>query len=184
MESVKHLANYRAMMGRRKLAWGESGAEIAETALVMPIVFMVLLGIFWFGRAYNVYSTITYAAREGAITAARASCAECGNTLPTDVAVATRVSDVLRASKLDPTQIASYAPAPTFCSGFNAGNSCAASSNVRVCRNVQMNAISSNQPACGTLVTFQYPYQFFLPFTSLNLQLFNLPAAAEVPMEN
>src|SRR5690242_15189095 len=104
MGSVKHLENYRAMMDRRKLARDERGAEIVETALVMPIVFMVLLGIFWFGRAYNVYSTITYAAREGAITAARASCAECGNTLPTNVAVATRVSDVLRASKLDPTQ--------------------------------------------------------------------------------
>jgi Flp pilus assembly pilin Flp len=184
MELVKRLASYRSMMDRRKLARDESGAEIVETALVLPIVFMVLLAIFWFGRAYNVYSTITYAAREGAMTAARASCADCGNTLPTDVAVATRVGDVLRASKLDPTQIASYAPAPTFCSGFNAGNSCTASSNVRICRNVQMNAVSSNQPACGTLVTFQYPYQFFLPYTSLNLQLFNLPAAAEVPMEN
>ena len=108
----------------RDLARDASGAEIAETALVMPIMFMVLLAIFWFGRAYNVYSTITYAAREGAMTAARASCADCGNAPPLDTAVATRVSDVLRASKLDPNQIATYTQSPNFCSGFNAGNSC------------------------------------------------------------
>lgn len=184
MELVKRLGNSNSMRKWGRVARDASGAEIAETALVMPIMFMVLLAIFWFGRAYNVYATITYAAREGAMTAARASCADCGNAQPLDTVVATRVSDVLRASKLDPNQIATYTQSPNFCSGFNAGNSCTASSNVTICRNVQMNAASSNQPTCGTLVTFQYPYQFFLPFTSLNMQLFNLPAAAEVPMEN
>ena len=86
---------------------GDSGAEIAETALVMPLVFLFLLGIFWFGRAYNVYSTITYAAREGALTAARANCAGCGNTLPTPAVVAARVQ-ACSASKLDPNPIALY----------------------------------------------------------------------------
>jgi len=28
------------------------GAEIAEVALVLPLVFMFLLGIVWFGRAF------------------------------------------------------------------------------------------------------------------------------------
>ena len=32
----------------------ESGAEIAEVAVVLPIVFMFLLGIVWFGRAFNL----------------------------------------------------------------------------------------------------------------------------------
>src|SRR5450756_2581669 len=64
-------------------------AEIAEAALVLPPVFMLLLGIIWFGRAFNIYSTITQAAQQGAITAARASCATCavGNTFPNDAAV-------------------------------------------------------------------------------------------------
>ncbi len=39
--------------------------EIAEAAIVLPLMFTMLLGIYWFGRAYNVYSTITHAAREG-----------------------------------------------------------------------------------------------------------------------
>ena len=47
------------------------GAEIAEAALVLPLVFMLLLGIIWFGRAFNIYSTIQQAAQQGAIVAAR-----------------------------------------------------------------------------------------------------------------
>src|SRR5713101_10097381 len=60
------------------------GAEIAEAALVLPLVFMLLLGIIWFGRAFNIYSTIQQAAQQGAITAARDKCATCprGSVLP------------------------------------------------------------------------------------------------------
>ena len=30
------------------------GQEIAEAALVLPIVFMLMLGIFWFGQAFSI----------------------------------------------------------------------------------------------------------------------------------
>src|SRR6267378_1071707 len=66
----------------RKLG-STDGAEIAEAALVLPLVFMLLLGIVWFGRAFNIYSTITQAAQQGAIIAARDPCATCGNDPPT-----------------------------------------------------------------------------------------------------
>src|SRR4029077_20118251 len=81
------------------------GAEIAEAALVLPLVFMLLLGIVWFGRAFNIYSTITQAAQQGAITAARASCATCGNTPSSDAAVDNAIYAVMQASSLDPAQI-------------------------------------------------------------------------------
>ncbi len=54
----------------RKLGSAD-GAEIAEAALVLPLVFMLLMGIIWFGRAFNIYSTIQQAAQQGAIKAAR-----------------------------------------------------------------------------------------------------------------
>ena len=79
------------------------GAEIAEAALVLPLVFMLLLGIVWFGRAFNIYSTIQQAAQQGAITAARDSCATCGNNA--SAAVDTVITAVMQASNLDPTQI-------------------------------------------------------------------------------
>src|SRR5437870_1326455 len=82
------------------------GAEIAEAALVLPLVFMFLLGIIWFGRAFNIYSTITQAAERGAITAARPTCAVgCGSNFPSDIAVDNSVFAVMQASSLDPSQI-------------------------------------------------------------------------------
>jgi Flp pilus assembly protein TadG len=44
----------------------ERGAAIIETALTLPIVFLVSVGIFEFGRAYQTWQVITNAAREGA----------------------------------------------------------------------------------------------------------------------
>jgi len=32
--------------------------EIAEAAVVLPLTMMLLLGIYWFGRVYNIYGTI------------------------------------------------------------------------------------------------------------------------------
>ena len=79
------------------------GAEIAEAALVLPLVFMLLLGIVWFGRAFNIYSTIKQAAQQGAITAARATCATCGNNpSPPMPRWTTRLTAVMQASNLDP----------------------------------------------------------------------------------
>jgi Flp pilus assembly protein TadG len=42
------------------------GAAIIETALTLPIVLLVCVGIFEFGRAYQTWQVMTNAAREGA----------------------------------------------------------------------------------------------------------------------
>ena len=92
------------MMGIRKLA-ATTGSEIAEAALVIPIFFMVLLGIYWFGRAFNIYATINHAAREGARVATAQTCATCGNVSLNADAVALQVKQALLASHLDPGQV-------------------------------------------------------------------------------
>ncbi len=162
------------------------GAEIAEAALVLPLVFMLLLGAVWFGRAFNIYSTIQQAAQQGAITAARASCATCGNSPSTTVI--NTIDAVLQASNLDPTQIpASASPGLAACpSPAPPGGACTATTNqIWVCSNVWLNSTASTQPAqCGSVVSFQYPFQFYLPFTSLNLQQITLSAQAQSRMEN
>ena len=48
----------------------EKGASAVEFALILPILIMLVFGIFQFGIAYNNYITITHAAREGARRAA------------------------------------------------------------------------------------------------------------------
>ena len=52
-----------------------------------------------------------------------------------------------------------------------------------ICRAVVLNPGFTPQ-VCGTIVTFQYPFQFYLPFTSLNLQQITLTAYAQSRMEN
>jgi Flp pilus assembly protein TadG len=171
----------------RKLA-NTDGAEIAEAALVLPLVFMILLGIVWFGRAFNIYSTIQQAAQQGAITAARPTCATCsgGNTFPLDGTVTGAVETVMKSSNLDTTQILPNPnpAAPVFCA--NPPNTCSTTDNITVCRNVLLNppASATQLPQCGTIVSFQYPFQFYLPFTSLNLQKIILSAQAQSRMEN
>ncbi|MBU2598175.1 MAG: pilus assembly protein [Actinobacteria bacterium] len=48
----------------------EKGASAVEFAIILPILIMLVFGIFQFGIAYNNYITITHAAREGARRAA------------------------------------------------------------------------------------------------------------------
>ncbi len=172
----------------RKLGSAD-GAEIAEAALVLPLVFMLLLGIIWFGRAFNIYSTIQQAAQQGAITAARATCATCpaDNTFPTNATVQATVEAVLKSSNLDPAQIpANPPPSPLSCTSPPTPPCTTTSDNITICRQVLLNSpASATQPAqCGTLVSFQYPFQFYLPFTSLNLQQIVLSAQAQSRMEN
>jgi hypothetical protein len=164
------------------------GAEIAEAALVLPLVFMLLLGIVWFGRAFNIYSTIQQAAQQGAIVAARSTCATCGDQEATYPAVFNTVSAVMQASSIDPTQIPvnTNAPTPFSCVPPIATLTCPVYGNISICQKVLLNSpLQPNQTAqCGTIVSFQYPFQFYLPFTSLNLQNITLSAQAQSRMEN
>jgi Flp pilus assembly protein TadG len=177
------------MKARRAIRWkqiavGTDASQIAEAALVLPIVFMLLFGIIWFGRAYNIYTTITYAAREGARVAAQPSCATCGNA-PNDAAdVATRVTQVLQASHIDPLKINAYTPNPAPVGGSCGALTTRTNKNVTLYTNVQLNPGSLGPQDCGVVVSFQYPFQFRFPFTSLNNQLVNLKAAVEMQVEN
>lgn len=159
----------------------ESGAELVEAALVIPLLLMLLLGIVWLGRAYNVYETITRAAREGARFAVLPSCATCSpsNTMEetyssagTSKATAcisnptyeftNYVSPTLTSAALDPSKVKNYCQ-----------------------QAVVMNPTSdSTSQQCGIEVSFQYPVQLAIPFTSLNATTINIPASSTMRMEN
>ena len=159
----------------------ECGAELVEAALVLPILLMLLLGIVWLGRAYNVYETITRAAREGARYAVLPSCATCSpaNVMEeTYTAAGTTTSQAcisnptyeftnyiapsLTASALDPSKVKNYCQ-----------------------QAVVMNPTSdTSSRQCGIEVSFQYPVQLAIPFTSLNATTIDIPASSTMRMEN
>jgi Flp pilus assembly protein TadG len=51
---------------RTSLRKNERGAALIETAITIPIILLIAVGIFEFGRAYQTWQVLTNAAREGA----------------------------------------------------------------------------------------------------------------------
>ena len=172
----------------RRLVFGTAGSQIAETAVILPILFSILLGIFFFGRAYNIYATITQAAQQGARAAVAPACATCGSAaLPADQIATNVVAPVLEASHLDPAVVQTLTPAACPCGSVSCGTpvACdpagvAATPSICVQQNVNLTATAGNQQ-CGTSVAFQYPYGFNLPFQQFTL---NMKATAQMRTEN
>jgi Flp pilus assembly protein TadG len=172
----------------RRLGAETQGAEIAEAAAVLPLMFMVLLGIFWFGQAFSIYGTITRAAQDGARAGATPYCTTCtaGSNSP-DQNAFDAVQASMSAAKLDPAKATPPSPAPALkdCLTRQTTVQCDSNfTNVCVQNQVLMSSSPSSGGVCGVSVSFQYPFQFWLPFTSLNKQRILLMASAHARVEN
>jgi len=174
----------------RRLACETSGAEIAEAAAVLPIMFMIVVGIFWFGQAFSIYGTITRAAQEGARAGVAPVCSTCAAGNPATTNAYNAVEASLVAAKLDSLNARYPSPLPTLnsCTGSGTVSCSGVNGNICVRTNVQLSN-STGTPAgatnvCGISVEFQYPFQFWLPFTALNKQKIWMTAAAQVRMES
>jgi Flp pilus assembly protein TadG len=175
----------------RNLARNTRGAEIAETAMILPLLFVVLMAVFWFGQAFRIYGTITHAARQGARAAVAPACATCTATTPVQNAI-TAVNSALSAANLNPALAKAPVPAPTFtsCNGSTPLCQSVGTSSVCVYTNIQIASSTQGAGSCGTSVNFsyQYPFHFTLPCwpqpcTSLDLSKITLPAQAEMRQE-
>jgi len=140
----------------------ERGVEIFEAALVLPLLLTLLIGIFWMGRAYSVYETMTRAAREGARVLVLTNCASCGNTFYTAGSVRTNyVNPVLTSASLDPTKVSGYSSTYLW-----------------------LDPAASPPRQCGVAISFSYPFQLIIPFTSLNLTNISISTQVQMRMEN
>jgi hypothetical protein len=152
----------------KALAEDQRGSEMVEVAFIVPLLLLLLIGIFWFGRAYNIYETINRAAREGARVAAAPSCAKCGNAAPSATQVAAAVDSVLAASGIDPSQVQGYS--------FQVLQSL---STPGTCPTPP--TLPTAPQVCGVVISFTYPFTFRLPFTSVTA--LSLPAEARMKEE-
>ena len=98
---------------RRRLR-SESGAELIETALTLPLLLLVVVGIIEFGFVFQKYEVITNAAREGARVLVLPAFG------PADAQ--TRVNQYLTAAGLDPGQ--ATVPLPGASTSTDLGGSC------------------------------------------------------------
>ncbi len=190
-----------------RLARDTCASEVAEAALVLPLMFMMLLGIFWFGQAFSIYGTITHAAREGARAAVAPACATCGGTNDPSQNAYNAIKSALLAAKLNPDNMQMPVPPPGLCICGSSNTSCTGGGAVRCDKgqtNICVQGVDSNNKkkgppdqdkvqlsstseggagVCGISVSFQYPYTFWLPGTSLNKQQILLRAQAEMRVE-
>jgi Flp pilus assembly protein TadG len=197
MASMRALSRPGARIWRG-LARDTRGTEIAETAVVLPMLFMILIAIFWFGQAFRIYGTLTQASRAGARAAVAPVCATCGPaaTTPTQNAVAA-ITSAMQASHLNTAQLlppASWTP-PTLCACGSASPACGtpvqcdgATTLACVQPNVQLSyptAVAGGMGTCGTSVSmrYQYPFHFRIPLTNLDLGTMQLPGQAQMRAE-
>ncbi len=169
-------------------------SEIAEAALVLPIMFTLLLGIFYVGRAYNIYAAMNHAAREGARAAGSSTCATCAtpnDRLPANQVATQFVAPVLAASGLDNNRVTSSVT-PNFCTCGLVGCSqlvqcdplgTSAIPSVCVQHDVNLGLQDYKPVACGTAVSFQYPFHLPLPFAPTSLQTVTISTQAQAREE-
>lgn len=151
----------RAAFVLRLLASETAGQELAEAALIVPIVLMLLIGTIWMGRAFNIYQTVCRAAREGAEAAVAPSCATCGDARPSTAQVRTVVDNVLASASIDATN-----------------------ATITVKRNQPVNPSSpAYYQVSGVQVTVSYPVQLTIPFTTLNATTVTVSTTAEMLQE-
>lgn len=194
----------------RKLTGEDRGTEIVEVALVLPLVFLIMFAIFWFGRAFNISSTLARAAKEGALAASLSSCVTCGNTAASNQKIADAVENVLVADKLNdanlqfysPPDICTMTPAPvctTTATTASDGNSL----NIKICTGVPLTCGtgvgsgcgSGSPPSCGshpvtgTRVSMSYSFDWaHFSYDSTGniskLPTITLPASSQTIAEN
>jgi hypothetical protein len=179
----------------RRLARDARGSEIAETAMIIPLFFMIFMGIFWLGQAYRIYGTLTQGTRAGAEAAVAPVCATCsaGTATPALNAQAA-VYNTLSAAHLDKNSLvptASWTP-PNLCPCGSPSPSCSSAvscdgtvGDVCVQTPVQLSYPGQGMGTCGISVSARYKYGYSLPipFTTLDLGNMQLPGQAQMRAE-
>ena len=162
----------------------DSGAELVEAAFVLPLLLMLLLGIVWLGRAYNVYETITRAAREGDRYAVLPSCATCNPANQMTETYTSAGTTNSPACISNPTyEFTNFVAPSLLASHLDPNNNVVQQTYCQ--QAVVMNPTSdASSQQCGIEVSFEYPLQLAIPFTSLNASTISIPTSVTMRMEN
>ena len=157
------------MSGERKLTFGkkrgERGADVFEAALVLPILLTLFLALYSFGRGWDIYQTMTRAAREGVREAVTTSCAMCGDSYTPATGTGSIQSDIV----FPALQAA----------GIDTSNSVLQSS-----YHQGVAVLDQAGDVCGVYITFSYPYNLTIPFLPWTLGTITLTTRVQMRYEN
>ena len=181
----------------RVLLSSTRASEIAETAMILPLFFMIFMAVFWFGQAFRIYGTLTHGARVGAEAAVAPVCTPCSAGATPATNAQTAVYNALLAAHLDKNRLVATkswaSPMLCACGAVTTSSSCASAAacdgnvtDVCVQVNVQLSyPTASAMGTCGTSVSARYRYasHFHIPFTTMDLGNMLLPGQAQMRAE-
>ena len=140
----------------------ERGADVVEAAFVLPIILMLLLGLFVFARGWDIYQSMTRAAREGVREAVTTNCATCGDAYYSETQIQDdTVFPALQAVGIDTSN-------PVFTGSYAQGYTW----------------LDENQQVCGAYISFEYPYTITIPFVPLSFGTVDLKTDVQMRIEN
>src|SRR5438270_6928060 len=151
----------------------DEGAQIVELAVSLPLLLVLLMGIYDFGQAFNLKQRLTSAAREGARLASVQSTADLSNAAPNSLLAIRDVVDAFLntpgANRVNDCGLATTSPSQvgttwtwTFTANCGPGRDFTLTVNRSHTFTVPGNSGSGNQPITveATLVSLAYPYQW------------------------
>jgi Flp pilus assembly protein TadG len=186
----------------RNVAQDTRGTEIVESAFVLPLVFMFVIGIIWFGLVFLIYGTLAQGTRAGAEAAVAPVCTTCSaGTATVATNAQTAVYNALGAAHLNKNNLVPWGgtspkwtpPAVCTCGTASSSSACATAAlcdagvtDVCVQENVQLSYPSQGGAGtCGVSVSarYQYPYHFSIPLTTLDIGNVLVPGQAQMRQE-
>ena len=145
----------------------DGAAELAEFALILPLVLVLFMAIFDFGTVFTLRDKLTNGVREGVRLAVRQGDSDLNQAAPPSVqAVRDAVANYLVAAKVNNCPLSTT---PTQTAGltwtYNSSNTAAACSGVLLTIERGYTgtppAVINGSTAIMTRVTLVYPYSFF-----------------------
>jgi Flp pilus assembly protein TadG len=147
-----------------------SGSQIAEFAVALPLLLVMVVGIFDFGNAYNIKQKVTNIAREAARMGASQPTADLTNPAPASIlAIRDTVSSALLSSKLPDCGLGTTAATPaggatpwkwTFTTSCGSAGNLVLSVDRGYVFTSTLTAGGNSVKMINTQVTLLYPYQW------------------------
>ncbi len=147
-----------------------TGSQIAEFAVALPLLLVMVVGIFDFGNAYNIKQKVTNIAREAARMGASQPTADLTNPGATSIlAIRDMVSSALLSSKLPDCGLGTTAAAPaggatpwkwTFTTSCGSAGNLVLSVDRGYVFTSTLTAGGNSIKMINTQVTLLYPYQW------------------------
>lgn len=146
----------RLLRDRRR---GERGADLVEAALVLPILLTIIFALYSLGRGWDIYQTMTRAAREGVRRAVTTGCATCSSSgYDSTTTIQDIVDQALGAAGIDSSKVENYTQGYKW--------------------------LDNSNSVCGAYIKFSYPYNIVIPFVPVPVTSITLSTNVQMRLEN